>query len=187
MCYEKLFASSLAVKYYLCKLEQKNRKFLPILDLYDIEKKDVSSIQSLASILVDFSSGMDLPSQEAFVNSTNLPSAVIHNCNIQSAHHDIILPSKIQGLNGDILVNIPVSCKASFDLSSNKTIQNQLKTSKQTDILVYLLVWLYLGNEKREEKYQNNVVFLNGDGCCNGLALDMFILTKKLISQNNIS
>ena len=187
MCYESLFASSLAVKYCLRKLEGVSQQYLSILDLYDIRKDDVSSKQSLESILVDFSSGINLPSQEAFVNSADLPCAVIHNCNIKTAHHDIILPSKIQGPNGDILVNIPVSCKASFDLPGNKTIQNQLKISKQNDDLVYLLVWLYLGNDNREEKYQDKVVFLNGAGCCNGLALDMFILTKKLVSQNNQS
>ncbi|KAI8895715.1 hypothetical protein BC833DRAFT_659886 [Globomyces pollinis-pini] len=205
MCYEKLFVSSLAVRYYLCKLEQKNQvgdslpdfgaphkgkaptEYLPILQLYDIGQEDISSSQSLASILVDFSSGIDLPSQEVFVNSSSLPSAVIHNCNIQSAHHDIILPCKIQGLKGDIPVNIPVSCKGSFNLCSNQTIQNQLRISKQHDELVSLLVWLYLGNEKREEDYQGNVLFLNGDGCCNGLALDMFILTKKLNAPNNKS
>jgi len=58
-------------------------------------------------------------------------------------------------------------------------------------IPVDLLIWLYLGNKsKREEQYQENqenVVFMNGNGCCNGLALDMFILTKKLISMNNKS
>jgi hypothetical protein len=186
MCYETLFASSMAVKYYLCKLKSENQQWFPILDLYDIGREDISSSKSLESILVNFSSGMHLPIQEAFVNSTNLPPAVIHNCNIQSAHHDIILPSKIRSNNVDTLVNIPVSCKASFRLSSSKAIENQSKTSKQNDEVVDLLIWLYLGNEKREENHQGKVVFLNGGGCCNGLALDMFILTKKLISQNNI-
>jgi hypothetical protein len=189
ICYESLFASSLAAKYYLRKLEQKNNhlQFLPIVKLYDIDREDTVLRRILSSISVDFSLGLDLPGKEAFVNSTNLPPAVVHNCKIQSAHHDIILPAKVQGPNGDVRLNIPVSCKASFDLSSDKTIQSQLKTSKQNDEPVHLLIWMYLGSEKREENYQGKAVFLNGDGCCNGLALDMFALTKKLISQNNKS
>jgi hypothetical protein len=41
--------------------------------------------------------------------------------------------------------------------------------------------------KNRELKYGDDVVFLDGSGCCNGLALDMLILTKKLLSQNNKS
>ena len=113
----------------------------------------------------------------------NLPCAVVHNCNIHSAHHDIMLPCRIDGED----VNLPVSCKASLDLSRNSVIEKQLEISKVNEESVHLLIWLYLGNEAREERYQGKVVFLNGDGCCNGLALDMLILTKRLISQNNES
>ncbi|KAJ3324660.1 hypothetical protein HDV06_006553, partial [Boothiomyces sp. JEL0866] len=188
MCYESLFASSLAVKYYLRKLEQNtNVQLLPLLELYNVAEKDASTKVALSDTWVDFSSGMILPEQESFVSSINMPNAIIHNCKTHTAHHDIILPAKrnSKGVKGLVSVNIAVSCKASFDLSSDKTIQSQLKVSKNNDAPVDLLIWLYLGNKRREEQYQGNVVFMNGNGCCNGLALDMFIMTKKLISQNN--
>ena len=82
---------------------------------------------------------------------------------------------------------IPVSCKASFSLSPDKVINSQLNVSRKNEDKVDLLIWLYMGFELRERKYSQNVAFLNGAGCCNGLALDMFIFTKKLLSQNNKS
>lgn len=112
-----------------------------------------------------------------------MSNAIIHNFKARTAHHDIILPAK----RNSKVVNIAVSCKASFNLSSDETIQSQLKVSKQNDAPVDLLIGVYLGNKKREEQYQGNVVFMNGNGCCNGLALDMFIMTKNLISRNNKS
>jgi hypothetical protein len=114
----------MAEKYYLCKLKSENHQWLPILDLYDIGREDRSSSKSLDSILVNFSSGMHLPIQEASANSTNLPPAVIHNCNIQSAHHDIILPSKIPRSNGDTLVNIPRLTQGKQVMESMKSIQD---------------------------------------------------------------
>jgi hypothetical protein len=182
MCYETLFASSLAAKYYLRRVEQ-NQNSITLFELYDFGKDDKTGSNLLSEVSVDFSSGIHLPNQEVFVNSCNLPSALIHNKNIQKAHHDIIL----KGTTSTGIFNIPVFCKASFGLSPDKTIQSQLKFSKSNNTPVDLLVWLYLGNENREKQYQNNVVFINGDGCCNGLALDMLILTKKLISLNNKS
>lgn len=187
MCYETLIASSLAVKYYLYRLGlPEDQKFIAITRLYEVESVDTASRKLLENIVVDFSAGIHLPEQEAFVNSENLPSAVIHNRNANNAHHDIILPARIsQGPNGYRVVNIAVSCKATFQLSANNCINIQLMTSKKDYKTVELLLWLYLGNEEREKNYSSNVVFANGSGCCNGLALDMFILTKKLISNNN--
>jgi hypothetical protein len=115
---------------------------------------------------------MIFPEHEAFVDSINLERAVIHNCKTHTAHHDLILPAERmdQGVvNTDTSVNIAVSCNASFELSSDKK-QSQLKRPKQNDAQVDLLIWLYLGNKKREHKYQGNVVFMNGNGRCSGLA-----------------
>ncbi|KAJ2988764.1 hypothetical protein HDV02_005417 [Globomyces sp. JEL0801] len=190
MCYESLFASSLAVKYYLRKLErQTNEQLLPLLELYNVADEDASTIEALADIWVDFSFGVILPKQECFVDSINMPNAIIHNLKTHTAHHDIILPAKRNSkvVKALVSVNIAVSCKASFDLSSDRTIQRQLKVSKKNDAPVGLLIFLYLGNNRREVQYKGNVVFMNGNGCCNGLALDMFIMTKRLISLNNKS
>ncbi len=80
------------------------------------------------------------------------------------------------------------STDACFPISLAKLGELQLQAMKQkNDAPVGLLIWLYLGNKRREEQYHGNVVFMNGNGCCNGLALDMFIMTKKLISHNNKS
>ena len=147
MCYESLFASSLAVKYYLHKLEQKtNVQLLPLLELYNVADEDADTKGALSDIWVDFSSGMVLPEEESFVDSINIPNAIIHNFKTHTAHHDIILPAKrnAKDVNRIVSVNIAVSCKASFDLSSDKTIQSQLKVSKKNDAPVGLLIWLYL-------------------------------------------
>ena len=175
MCYEKLFASSMAVQYHLRALNTGSSSLLPFSELY----RDASTQEALSGISVDFSLGIMCAEKEMFVNSVELPkNAVTHNCETRSAHHDIILPA-VQ--NGGAF-NIAVSCKASFSLKFDK---RQLKVSKKDGAHVDLLIWLYLGNEKKEEKYSENVVFMNGYGCCNGLALDMFILIKKLTSLNN--
>ena len=177
LCYEKLFASCLATKYYLMSLK-KNKKSILFSDIYG--KDETQNV--LSNVEVDFSEGICLPNNQYFVNTENLPPAVIHNVNTKSAHHDIILPAKLSENKGIV---IAVSCKSSFKLSGDKTIQEQLQISKKDKKKVDLLIWLYKGpGEAREAKYQN-VVFLNGAGCCNGLALDLLILTKKLTSQNN--
>jgi hypothetical protein len=90
-----LFASSLAVKYYLRKLEQNtNVQLLPLLELYNVADEDASTKVALTDTWVDFSSGMILPEQESFVDSINMPNAIIHNLKTHTAHHDIILPAK---------------------------------------------------------------------------------------------
>ncbi|KAI8903321.1 hypothetical protein EDD86DRAFT_97995 [Gorgonomyces haynaldii] len=185
--YEKLFASSLAVKYYLSRLYSTTDAFLPFLQVYNIAREDRDSRTKLFNYVVNFSEGIHLPAQECFVNSPDVPLAVIHNQKSHNAHHDILLPAKTSSETNQLFL-LPVSCKASFDLSPKETIRIQLKTSKQDGAPpVRLLLWMYLGNNRNEGKYAGDVVFLDGSGCCNGLALDMFILLKKLNSQNNKS
>jgi hypothetical protein len=141
---------------------------------------DKSNKELLSGFMVDFSQGISLPDK----NLCKLHILVIHNIKIQSAHYDIILPAKT---SSGIAIAIPISCKASFMLSSSETIDSQLKKSKENDYKLEMLIWLYLGVVNCEKKYQDKFAFLNGAGCCNGLSLDMFILTKKLISQNSKS
>lgn len=183
ICYEKLFASSLAVKYYLCSLERDTQE-IDFIHIYDFGNEEQVAFEGLT---VDFSNGICLPEREIFVTSHSVlnAKAVIHNKNARTAHHDIILPTK----RSNVSMNIAVQCKASFKLASEASIQTQMKSSKVDGApSVEFLIWLYLGNEKREESYQSeNVAFMNGAGCCSGLELDMLILTKKLISKNNQS
>ena len=182
--YEDLIVSSLAVKYYLKSLVTK-KEVLSLLEIYDIDPNDPldsdrAQYQILANFKVDFSKGIELPEQECFANANNLPKAVIHNKNIHQAHHDIILPVILNGLQ----VNIAVQCKASFDLKGKSTIESQLQISKQNPDPVHQLFWFYLGKEQRESSYKS-VAFLNGSGCCNGLSLNLFEMFKKLKSKKN--
>ena len=50
MCYESLFASSLAVKYYLYKLEHPIQQLFSILNIYNVSKKDVKTVETLSDI-----------------------------------------------------------------------------------------------------------------------------------------
>jgi hypothetical protein len=174
--YESLFVSSLAVKYYVWRLSNTSSNTLvPFSDLYDFGGAESETSQSLlGNFQLDLSEGIFYPQIEAFVND-DLPLAVIHNLNNHNAHHDIILSTN--------LGCIPVSVKASFDYSVGKMNQQWL-VSKTSSKNVIQLIWLYLGSLGKEER-QENVAFLNGSGVCNGLAIDMFILVKKLKSQNN--
>jgi len=173
--YETLFASSLAVKYYLKGIVM-GQKSIDLLKIINVNTTH-SARKILEKYTVDFSDGIFLPDEkEALSSSNNLPKAVIHNKEKHNAHHDIILPAILNGTQ----VNIAVQCKASFDLSQKKTIENQLLASKEGGAQsVQQLFWLYLGEENREKQYPD-VAFLNGSGCCNGLSLNLFQLLKKL-------
>ncbi|KAJ2986264.1 hypothetical protein HDV02_006784, partial [Globomyces sp. JEL0801] len=70
-----------------------------------------------------------LPDLESFVDSLDMPNAIIHNLKTHKAHHDIILPAQ---RHSEVL-NIAVSCKASFALSLDQVIQIQLQVSKKND------------------------------------------------------
>jgi hypothetical protein len=150
---ETLFASSLAVKYYLKSLG-KSLPYIPLLEIIELNRKD-GAYSILEKYQVDFSGGISLPDNQTF---NALPMAVVHNKNIHNAHHDLILPA----ISSGIIMNIAVQCKASFVLSNNKTIEIQLLVSRE-----------------REIQYKD-VAFLNGSGCCNGLSLSLFELLKKL-------
>jgi hypothetical protein len=179
--FESFFASSLAVKYYL-QSKSDNKKLLPFTKVYDIggvESK--SDIPLLKSFIVDFSAGIDLPVREVHVNDPGLSqTSVIHNVLNRTAHHDLILPA----LQNSGLVNIPVSVKSSFKFPEDRLVEDQRrvsKTSNKGDTRIPLLIWLYLESTDKEEKYQaTRVVFLNASGCCNGLALDKFIMLKRM-------
>jgi hypothetical protein len=174
--YESLFVSSLAVKYYLWKiLQPETVSLVSFSSLYDFGgAESEGSRKQLAQFQLDFSEGICYPENEAFTNQ-NLPKAVIHNRFTHNAHHDIILPTQQGG--------IPVSAKASFDYDTKK-MNEQLLLSNTSNMKVAQLIWLYLGNVKKAEIH-DNVAFLDGSGVCNGLSIDLFVLVKRLKSQNN--
>jgi len=177
--YETLFASSLAVKYYLRSISTGNSGYFSFPDIYDISPSELPAYNIMNKYKVNFSNGISLPTREVFTNVADLGFAIVHNRNIQNAHHDIILPARTNlGI-----VNIAVQAKASFDLSDRTTITKQLLVSPKSKEQVQQLFWLYLGEKPREKMFES-IVFLDGSGCCNGLALDFFILVKKLRSKN---
>jgi len=177
--YETLFASSLAVKYYLRSISTANGRYFRFSDIYDISPSDSRASNIMNKYKVNFSKGIYLPSQEVFTNTADLEFVVVNNRNIHNAHHDIILPA----LTDQGMVNIAVQAKASLDLSGRATITKQLLVSPTSEEQVHQLFWLYLGQNQRVEMF-DSILFLNGSGCCNGLALDFIILIKKLKSKN---
>ena len=179
--FESFFVSSLAVKYYLhSKVYQSGATdFTKVYAIGGAESDSAKSL--LAPYRVDFSEGIDVPVQEAFVDSPSLPmKSVIHNLRSQTAHHDIILPTMKDGKRE----NVPISVKASFKLPGNKDVDDQLRISKKlkdSDTRAPLLIWLYLDSYDKEAKHiAKNVAFLNSSGCCNGLALDKFVMLKRM-------
>ena len=178
ICYEVLFASSLAVKYYVWKLANKSTdNMVSFCQIYDFGGAESDqSKRLLSTLMTDLSQGIFYSDKELFIHQQDLPHAVIHNKNLHNAHHDIILPTNQGG--------IPISAKASVSLADKSVIDRQFFLSKNSVESAKMLIWLYLGSRDPELKYQN-VAFINGSGVCNGLALDMFILVKKLKSLNN--
>jgi hypothetical protein len=177
--YETLFASSLAVKYYLRTMSTGRTEYFSFPMIYDFDSSKQPAYKIMEEYKVDFSEGISLPTNEVFTDDSDLGFAIVHNKSIHNAHHDMILPA----LYGSALVNIAVQAKASFQLSDQNTIMRQLQVRPDTEEQVKQLIWLYLGKETREAKL-NSIVFLNGGGRCNGLTLDFFILVKKLRSKN---
>jgi hypothetical protein len=177
--YETLFASSLAVKYYLHSISTGEKGYFNFPKIYDVDSSEEPAYDIMQKYKVDFSEGISVPNQEAFTNSSNLGRAVVHNRNIHNAHHDMILPS----LTNAGPVNIAVQAKASFKLDGDKKINSQLQVHLDRKEQVKQLFWLYLGDYSREGNFAS-IVFLDGSGCCNGLALDLFILVKNLKSKN---
>ena len=52
---------------------------------------------------------------------------------------------------------------------------------KDSDSQAPLLLCVYLGSHDKELNHiAKNVAFLNSSGCCNGLALDKFVLVKRI-------
>ncbi len=124
LCYEKLLASSLAVKYYLKTVGQ-NQKSILLNRIYEFGK-DEKSKDLLSDLNVDFSSGIAIPDKECSVNMENLSRAVIHNIKTRTAHHDIILPAT----NGSgQCVAIHSISLAKEPLNHSKNYQRKLKPS----------------------------------------------------------
>jgi hypothetical protein len=172
--YETLFASSLAVKYYLRSISTGNSGYFSLSAIYDISRFDFPALNIMKKYEVNFSHGISLPAHEVYTNTVDLDLAVVHNRNTHNAHHDLILPAR----TSIGIVNIAVHAKVSF--SDIGTIAKQFLVSPECLEQVQQLFLLYLGKIQREKTF-DSVVCLDGRGCCNGLTLNSFILVKKKI------
>jgi hypothetical protein len=170
--YENLFASSLAVKYYLLSKRVKKDGYVIFPYIYDISRSDLPLLNIMSKYKVNLSHGISMLTRDVFTNVPDLEFAILLNRNIDNGHHDIILPARRQLEN----VNIAVQAKLSFDSSDRTTLNKQLLVSPTSLEQVQQLFRLYL---PREEMF-DSIVFLDGRGCCNWLALDM---VKKLRSK----
>jgi hypothetical protein len=133
----------------------------------NIENRCAEAFNIMNKYKVNFSNGLSLPTREVFTDVADIGGNI---------DHDLIL-SACTNLG---IVNIAVQAKSSFDLSDRTTFTKQFLVSP-TSLQVQLMFWLYLGGKRREEIF-NSIVFLDGSGCCNWLALD---LVKKLRSKNH--
>jgi hypothetical protein len=189
---EYLFAASLATKYYLitkCRNPMETPDLIKFSDIYDFGEKVSDSVLTLLGDLeIDFSQGIFRPAKEAFVDTPELPAAVIHNVLSPSAHHDILLPTN--------LGRIPVSVKGSFTIPAVGYLDRQYRVSKQNLSPCRALLVVYLGSAEKSnvtfdfidqnKLVKDAVVFIDGSGVCNGLALDMYKLLKYIKSTPSI-
>lgn len=177
LSFERMFVSALATKYYLFGLSNSRADgYVKFSRLYNVEISDKKTIEALQEYSLNLSDGIVLDTKERFVNEGNLPKCIIHNRNVHNAHHDIILHSNHGG--------IPVSSKYSSTLDG-KDIEKQKMVRRGSNEKAKLLIWLYLGNDNRENLYDDLVVFLNGSGCCSSMSLDICVLVKKMQSEMN--
>ena len=172
MCYESLFVASLAVKYYLTKITSDSSDSMFLFSNLCLGADE--NLKDLKDFKLDLSDGIYYPEHEAFADDA-LPRAVVHNCKHHKAHHDILLPSPNNC--------IPVSVKASFDLSP-KNLAMQTTISKKTKAKVHQLILLYLGDPHVSTPIKN-VFLIDGKGVCNRLSLDILKLCKTIKSEHN--
>jgi len=197
--WENLVASSLVVKYCLHTLEKSPKPDIPLSDIYYTSKR-AQAYPMISKLKVNFSDGIQFPLKEVTANDNPYPNALVHNCNIHKAHHDIIIR------------DTAVSCKCTLRDPQGKTIELQLDGCEN-------LLWFYPGLKEvkgedvnevelppvkgedvnevelppvnyRKEKVKdalarNCLGFLSGAGCVSHLSHEMIILLKKLVCNED--
>ena len=166
--FEKIVVASLAVRYYILRLEYPSRDI-------SLQKLFGWSVGAYSDFKVDFSAGVNFPEYaQATVNDKNLPPAIIHNKDFSKTHHDIILVSK----NG----NIAVSVKASTKLPSSYQVNQKLKATRESKEPSCNLIWLYLGPAT---KTRRGVPIISGFSFCNRHAIENIIFHTKHKTKTN--
>jgi len=134
LVWEKLIASSLAVKYYLHTLG--TAKPILMTTMYRLGP-EAQAYQMLSELSVDLSGGIITPMKEV-IAMQHLDPGVYLNSNSTTAHHDIILsgPQKTP--------NIAVQCKNSLTAPDGSCIGKQLSGCQK-------LIWIYPGYGEEEK------------------------------------
>ena len=156
--FEKTLVSALAVRYYILKLD-------PSISRVTLENLFACRVGAYSNFLVDFSQGIHYPERTAAtVSDVNLPPAVIHNMQIPSAHHDIILPTD----NGNVAISVKPQ------MAKPGEVDKQLKIDKSSQEAARL-IWFYLGDELNIK-----LPILNGFSVCNRHAIETLLFWKRL-------
>ena len=171
VCFESLFSSSVAVKYFIRRLsDTSGRQSVRFTSIYDFKRAarhyfkepEKKSEPLLTEMELNLSEGLFYPNSEITARDT-LPLAVVHDKENHNAQHAILLPT-------DMGV-IAVSTKAAFD-ADREDLEKQLRLSTQSDENVAQLLFLYFGSSPNGEKVEN-LPFLDGSGVCNGRSIDL--------------
>jgi hypothetical protein len=168
--FETLFASSLAVKYYLLSITNQPHQYFLFKAIYDISSIDSETRDIMKNYHFNFSQGISV-----LPYSSDLGYAVVHCKNVRNSH-DIILPAR--KTVGKDCSNTAVQVKVSLSLSNRNTIEKQLLAPPDTMEEAPNLLWVQLGEDKKEESYES-VIFLDGTGCCNGMTLNFYMMSTK--------
>jgi hypothetical protein len=176
---ENMFVASLAVKYYLASISDRNINSEITLDqIYDFSSFESSAKSQLGHIKVNLTNGIALPHTEVFVDSTNYPDrAVIHNLRSSNGHHDVLIPTN-EGL-------LPVQLKSSFTLPDAEYLRVQFQISKTNLLPVNFLILVFLGIE--DSGLKDKIVYLTGGGAINDFALTQYKTLKEINSSLNQS
>jgi hypothetical protein len=173
LLWEKNLASSIAVKYRLCAIAQKQKK---------ISLELVIPKTGLKGFFVDFSDGIIAMNTETFVDADVSP-AVIGNWGFSTSHHDIILFATPN--------NIAIQCKNTLDTPEGSVVKKQLgpkpKAKPERPAKVATLIWFSLSSRVPEFKVpevkdaieKKRLVFQNGEGVVHPL----FLKTLKLLKE----
>jgi hypothetical protein len=109
------------------------------------------------SMFVDLSGGVERLAYRANVKSRGLKRSVIY-VNGHGSHHDLLLPILTQ--KGELQFYLAFQSKFSMERPKRDSVDSQVKVSKDSTVLVRLLVWINLSpGEVREDA---RVIFLNG-------------------------
>ena len=182
--FERLIASSCAVKHYLWRISQDERAvpvessktYVSFNDLYaptfvEWQSRRTRSLSEMDDKSIDFSEGIDIVRDgDAFAASIPIKHAVIVNRNLDDTNHQIRLHS----------TGGPIPVHASLVTPTAKKIKKLIKEAKKSQITapIFILVLLEtFPNYDFRSQFGYRVAFVNGTSFCSDESLDMLRMT----------